>query len=705
MLRRPVCASDVSAAALLELFVTCGRELNVEFSLNPVLPMQILCFLNDIIHEAGCVVFHTESAFTNHLKTYLGKDTDFVARLVTSRRCKSVDDLLGLAEDMGLLLSSPADVSPNGAVSPTMISADSYLGVYVRSFVVALENMSFEDCCRLFNETQLYQGMACTPYAAFHTLDTQALSSISQSPAGLLRRAQDAVMRANFLEAEDLIHDFFDMHARDTSYADGAFEAKSQLCKGWSKDPRRYQQSMINMASVATQTANYRQALTAVEEAMKIAQQCGDHATVAQALLLLYHVMIKVEAVKRATGQFEGNALSVTPESVLIRCLNLSVSNKMYLLTAQAAILYAMLMCDCGAIYSSSSASYESSLDDYSENLSMHYIGDLWMLLWAASSGNFVALTDVLKRFGISPADAPKSGSIPYVEEVWMPSDRVLLCGQAAHAAARMWLRLGHPGMAGLECRRFLRLVNGCKQYFLPSSIGDVVAIALSTASVVCASSLCMQQALQAGVIARKLRSLQDVCSEATVSMSAFCSQSAIQEIDNSGLLISVLSSTDLKTSIRYCTDFAVSNHLVEQSKGSVTPLELRGQLVLALLTSISEADTALRMLTRAEEKAAVGGILHGKELAMISRAVILKFLNGDYEGQNLTSSLVLLEEALTPRYGSIVSKNGNIMASQSCTPPVIEGIVTIILEKFIRNECLEQIFSFLLPSVYLVCV
>lgn len=700
MIRRPLCPSDVSVAVLLELFVSCGREQNVEFSLNPVMPMQVLCFLQDIIHDTGCLIFKTEGDFIAHLEDYIGQDTDFVARLLKSTMCESADDLLSIVDN----LSSATDVSPNGAVSPTMISADSYLGVYLRSFMVAMENMAFESACNLFTDIQAYKGIK-TSTGIYSNIGSLS-GTIEMLPASaILQDAQDYVMRSDFHRAEELVHDFFDLHQPSAVIGDALAESNgsSSLISGPS-GARRHQHAMINMASIAVQTGNFRQALTGVEEAMKIAHQRGDHASVAQALLILYYVIIGMESGQKGTRNLEGNVFSVTPQSVLIRCLSQCVSIKMHQLSVQATMLFAKHLFDNGFLNIQNNTTDLSSFDADDPPVP-HNVSDLWLLLLAASSDDFAVLENMLKKFGIHATDASKVGSIPYIEEPLAPSEKSLSKAQLAYTSAKMWMRLGFSGMAELQCRRLIRQVCHSQHCIKPSVLGDVLAMTFAMSSIICATSLSMPRGSASNVVGMKLTNIRKICHAAATRLKSSCSHTAQKEIDSTTQLISMLNCARVHESIKLCKEYLAMHMLVDQCKGIVTPAAVRGELLLALFTSLSDADTALSMLQSIEEKAIAGGIFDGKEMAMICRAVILRFLDVAYPGENLTLSLLLMEDAITPR--KIKSREGSSVVGYRIisASPVVEGAVTVILEKFIRNESLQQILEYLIPTFCLICL
>ena len=464
---------------------------------------------------------------------------------------------------------------------------------------------------------------------------------------------------------------------------------------------RRHQQAMLNMASVATQTGNFRQALTAVEEAMKIAHQRGDHTSVAQALLLLHYVVEGMEAGQKASGHLEGNAFAVSARSVLIRCLNQCVATKMNQLLAQATVLYVKSLCENGSLMAGAQKPDELSSDVSPADRA----NDMWLMLFAASAGEVAVLTQTLEKCGIrdSNASAVGTGASP-LENPWGHSDRLLFSAQAAHAAARLWLRLGFPSMAALQCRRTLRQVCGSHHEVSPLVMGDVLAAILSISALLCATATALASATPRSEA--HLTVASEICQESVVMLSSFCSHSAIKEVNSSQLLISMLNSPTAQAASLCLSRFFALHELVDQGRGAITAAEVKGLILMALNTSLSEADTALDMLKEAEERAVWGGILFGKELAIICRAVVLKFMEAAYEGQNYTASLLLLESAISVGGSAgYADKNSTRSRIGSVTPSVIEGIIAVVLDMFSRNASLQDIFLYLIPSVCCVCI
>lgn len=436
---------------------------------------------------------------------------------------------------------------------------------------------------------------------------------------------------------------------------------------------------------------------------MKIAHQRGDHASVAQALLLLHYVVEGMEAGQKGSGKLEGNAFAISALSVLIRCLNQCVATKMNHLLVQATVLYVKSLCENGSLKSRAQRTDEVS----GEVSPACRADDMWLLLHAATAGEVSVLTQTLEKCGIRESNAAGAitGSSP-LEDPWSASDRLLFSAQAAHTAARLWMRLGFPGMAALQCRRILRQVCGGLHRVSPILLGDVLAAVLSISALLCATDTALTATSATPRCDGHLKIASEICQESVVMLKSFCSHSAIKELNSSQLLISMLSSPNAQDAALCCSGFIALHGLVDQGRGAVTATEVKGRLLMALCTCLSEADTALEMLQEAEERAQLGGVLYGKELAIICRAVVLKFMGAAYQGQNFSASLLLLESAMSVGGSASYSNNRNGSSrGGSATPSVIEGIIAVLLDMFSRNASLQDIFIFLLPSTCYVCI
>ena len=698
MFGRAVCASDVATAVLLQQLVHSGREQNLEFSLNPVLPIQIMCFLQDTVQDVGCTVFRSSAEYIGRLGSYIGEDTDFVNKFDKKCLFESVDDLLGFGDSLGTILSSPPDISPNGVVAPTMISADSYLGVFLRALVVEMENMTFEGNCNLFNQILAYHGKACSYDETFlpdgmKSLPMDSFATIPKPTVGSLRKAQDAVLRSDFFLAEEMIHDFFDIYHPSNGNSSSNKSTAISYANDSPDSSRRYQQAMINMASAAVQTGNYRQALTSVEEGMKIAHQRGDHASVAQALLLLFYVVLRMDSGQLSHDQLGGKLFTVGPRSVLVRCLNQCVTIKAHNLTKQATILFVRQLCDSGFLSDSKkSSSYGLSDADRTDAKS---VSELWLLLLMADYNKFSVLENQLKIFGVRSSVTSTEPGVTVDMHLMSDSNSLLQSAEIAHTASRMWLKLGCCGFSALECRRLLRKMVKSYHYASPVLIGDAMASICSTSALLCA----VEGALRGSTIRNRCLAssrAENICTGAADMLRPYSSHSAMREIESTKLLIQMLSCSDIVAARNYCFDYIEINKLVDQSKGVISPAIVRGQILLALVFALFEAETAISMLRDIEERSVLGSVINGKELAMISRAVVLRFAGGCDGSQCVTVALLLLEAVL----------NSCSSGSESLRPGVvIEGIVTVIVEKFKQNEPLEQIYQYLLPIVCVSCI
>lgn len=694
MLSRAVGPSDVSVVILISEFVGCGREQNVEFSLSPVMSMQVLCFLQDVINESGVAQFSTLSAFERHLQSYVGDDTEFLQRVSRRSHFNSLDDLLGIVDDLSSIIASPVDSSPNGAVSPTMISVDSYLGMFLRSFVVEVELMSFEVLCHLFGDIVKYQNREPVAKAADDADEYRETLTVNMyscngpdSTTNQLKEAQSAVRKSNYHAAETLIHEYFDVYGPSRERKSVSRTNSISLSKG-PGNSRRHQQAMLNLASVATQTGNLKQGLTAVEEAMKISHQRGDHASVAEALLLLHYVIKGLEAGQKGAGTLDGSSLAVTPESILVRCLRQCMTIRSHQLLLQATVLFVKHCCDEGTSSFGELASVSpGSLTEDGTNRA------LWNLVLSASSGDFDTLFSQLKRLGIYPSDHSKeSAAVTPSSDLRNTSECSLMTEQVAFTAAQLWLRLGFPGMAELQCRRAIRQLVNSKSYASPYVIGDVSAMLVSLGVTLRCSGVVMRRHVQRtypsfnSIECARLYSPFNVGNELLRRtrnlFDGYTSYAALREVDGSALLLSVLSNSDPEGALKESRSYLQLHSPVDQSKDAVFPAVIRGKLLLALILSLTDVKKCESLLLEVEEMSAGSGVRYGLELAQLLRASVMAMMDGASGGKGMSMAFLLMHSAAS-------SAGGQGLAA-----------VAVVFEKVMRGEPAARVFEYLMNLI-----
>ncbi|KAJ1411918.1 hypothetical protein B484DRAFT_455511 [Ochromonadaceae sp. CCMP2298] len=156
---------------------------------------------------------------------------------------------------------------------------------------------------------RLHDATGCDPLAP-------PLTSLTSdaAPNALVQRALCNLLST----ARSSLHSLHSLHTRsDTGQGQTQGQGQGQQA-----------QAMLDLASMWVRAGNATMALSAVEEALKTAHQRGDHASVAQALLLLAQVLQNSQEPELLLGA----------EDALLRCAKRSAALQLGVLTARAAV-------------------------------------------------------------------------------------------------------------------------------------------------------------------------------------------------------------------------------------------------------------------------------------------------------------------------------------------------------------------------------
>jgi hypothetical protein len=484
----------------------------------------------------GGVSFPSAEDFKKRLRIYIGDDdvassksslkifeSGFCDRVNALSRFDSVDKLITAIEHVGDLFQNPADLSPNAVVAPIVLMVDSYLGVYVRRLLLDLESYSFEGMCSLFSKLQIYHGVSlqghnnevndqlyipdnsCTgvhdhdkfvpPLSPRSEFRSKARTQVSFSSNGncseSLISAQLAVRDMDMPHAESILHDYFDT-ATDLTRTERGIDYNVFDVQHSPAPPvgpyqnNRHQYALLTLSSAAAQTSNLDQALMAVEEAIKVAHQRGDHASVAQSLLLTHFIMRRM-SISRSATSVDGKEFFVhlsqlrdSSEDVLLRCVSQSFCVSIPKLTYQASLALVEHMVE-----------NEFLLQSISGKIHVDY---MWNLLHAVKARNLAVAHEQFKRIGISPSHlAPP---VAYVE-VMSRLEHLIIQIQALGSGALVWLKLGMPYMAINTLRRALRLLLRFPVFVRPQDVVDIMLSFVGKLAILVVSSCVIDSALQ----------------------------------------------------------------------------------------------------------------------------------------------------------------------------------------------------------------
>ena len=264
-------------------------------------------------------------------------------RGITAIAAGSPDDLLSFLGETQNLLTRPV-MDTGSTVRPDFLFARSALGLYARRFILESRKMMFSRVSRLFDETRRYvtaisaidvvdrrdhrsswkeslkstgtdematsvppSKLSRTQIQAYletkieklervvgrgenHPGVTQAeISALLELqpnlPQAYLYRYLNCVASRNVTGAIDASYRYFDFAVRFGSRSGSAVAASAAA------DGRfRLQYASLNLAILHFRFGHVSESLTAIQEAVRVAQQHGDRSCIARALFWLYHI-------------------------------------------------------------------------------------------------------------------------------------------------------------------------------------------------------------------------------------------------------------------------------------------------------------------------------------------------------------------------------------------------------------------------------
>jgi hypothetical protein len=243
-------------------------------------------------------------------------------------------------------------LSPNLLIRPNKICITSILGLFLRLFLARWDCLSFEDACQFYdNMHKCLTSKSDNNSTLSYTTSDFCCDRYSNENCDVLN-IDDNLSHGDIFPAEEFIHQMFDFNGTDPLSFQPLSSSSPAVATSVSSalnavmlarlpqiTSNRHQQAMLNLASMWVRNGNYNLAFSAIEEAMKIAHQRGDHATVAKALYLLYFVLSNVDS--NINNGNESSILTykkVVAEEFLYRCVDRCVESHMNLLASQAAI-------------------------------------------------------------------------------------------------------------------------------------------------------------------------------------------------------------------------------------------------------------------------------------------------------------------------------------------------------------------------------
>jgi hypothetical protein len=507
--------SVVLHVILVNFFIKSNRQKLLE----TITVVQIMTFLSDNINGAQSVEkFSSLNSFVDKLSLHV---TDKIVLQSFKDSVHdyffSLDSFLNLNSAIQEVFEYDTSESINELYGPIKVCHDSFLGVFVRSFIAQWECISFETGCVFYEEFLCF----ISPKTLTTTDDIATVGFYSHS-SDHLTVAVESIARGDLAVTEEAIHRHFDIVGsaeghKDSNCNQGNITAISDTPSGGasvvdalsnllcsiggignavdygsafnSKVTATQQRAMLSLvtmwtANLATGGESGEVALSAVEEAMRTAHKRGDHDAVARTLLLMYHVLQQ--------KNLSHGDLSVGLEDLLLRCVQRFAALKHHIMVSEAALSLVALRAKGPLLWSDPPRQHGSDgKGDVSVGTAKWSVADLWTQINAALLGNSALINRVTKtpsnrnkdgKVGIAataPSAAPHLANRGQNKE--LQSDAYLLDGavedqarlhvMAAIVSCDLWRRMGMLYMAEMACKRTLR------QYTATASRADLSAL------------------------------------------------------------------------------------------------------------------------------------------------------------------------------------------------------------------------------------
>ena len=440
---------------LFKLIVSCREDTGTRKN-SKADCISILCLLSDLELSFRSLKLNP-SYFTRVVKQF---KLDILFREVAMMiNFLSIDSFMDFLESAKEIFDQPAGCVTNELMGPTMISKDSYLGIFLRKVFVNLDLLSIldigdllESLRELCNFISNYNSFA-GEYPGQSNTETHSSNRILQHQSSdiplFLPPESDSRM------GDDYYHKYFDVRASRNSYGDQniailptSITTTQNIC---------YQEAMLALSTHWIRKGHYARAITGIQEAINSAHHRGDHASVAKSLLLLHVVHDRLP-------EHSQTGLEISSENTLLRCLRRSTSLGLTLLASQSALLLAKYLSTVTSTnrYSAAEATPNKCLDqdDESDVESGHTsdVARVWTVLQAVASRDCHLL-----GIAASPRDSQsaaasalkKTPAKTSTSASYLPLPAYFnLIAQAYLVSVDYWVLLGLPAVAESCCRR-----------------------------------------------------------------------------------------------------------------------------------------------------------------------------------------------------------------------------------------------------------
>ena len=505
--------SDLVHVLIIKYFILSCRNSKPFTTHHQWSPIMVLCYLSNTIRHSNARQYLSLQGIVDALESFLS-DTHFTTELLVYLSIfESFDRFVSAVESSQTVIQSDTDtsLSPNDLYGPHVVSPGSSLGVFIRSILAKWECLQFEELGHLFHHYSVFMKRQQTHVQQALPLKANGLSFIAfnktstynsndEGVASNMRynKAQKAFVFGDVSLMESTIHSLHDYDGSDplqiakvvpvpgdnSSRGTSANIQRSLAavlhCEdaAWASH-QKHQHAMLSIARMWLSANNYTMALSAIEEALKTAQQRGDHITVAHGLLLLHEL-------------FDGSndiALVAAAEDILVRCTSRCAALNLQHLTAQAALLLTLLRSKQPfRRHSHTLIQIEYSTDGDSD-VERWSMGHMWSQLMCSMLGEIALTAQVITPSGITvDSEFAVVGTSHHSMVVQQQSqhlkrdrsqespfkvtkDFISLSLQACAVAADLWMRAGMLRTAEHCIRRCLR------QYHHLADAEDVVRL------------------------------------------------------------------------------------------------------------------------------------------------------------------------------------------------------------------------------------
>lgn len=308
-------------------------------------PLRILCFLSEVAQPGLQHQFASYEQMSQFFHTVVGSDVWLRETVGDLDRTDSVDHFSSMVDRSRAVLKPKKDLSFNGLRSPCTVTADSNIGIFLRSVLARWDCLQFHELCELYSRTKEFMQAS----HAKDTVITPRFDPNSQFRFSHRCRPDSTSCSSHHgdsrsVEAE--LHMVYDRSGHDItlnpSVSDDSSAAQNVAAalhaflhseKDATFASLKHQYALLQLGRMWLGNGNAVMAMAAIEEALKTAHHLGDHEAVAHALLLLFEVV---------RGS-EDPVVATSAEDILLRCSQRCAALHMQGLMGRCTLLLASL--------------------------------------------------------------------------------------------------------------------------------------------------------------------------------------------------------------------------------------------------------------------------------------------------------------------------------------------------------------------------